>query len=73
MNNLIIHLKDLIILYKKNYLITYLEELTINNVIYHLYGVVNHCGSLFGGHYYSYIKHIDNNWYELNGYKCFSR
>ena len=32
----------------------------------HLYGIVNHTGSLFGGHYYSYIKHIDNNWYELN-------
>lgn len=67
MNNLIIHLKRFDnFIQKKNNLITYPEELTINNVHYHLYGIVNHTGSLFGGHYYSYIKHIDNNWYELN-------
>ena len=66
-NNLIIHLKRFDnFINKKNDLITYPEELTINNTQYHLFGIVNHTGSLFGGHYYSYIKHIDNNWYELN-------
>jgi ubiquitin carboxyl-terminal hydrolase 36/42 len=66
-NNLIIHLKRFDnFIKKKNNLITYPEELTIKDIKYHLFGIVNHTGSLFGGHYYSYIKHIDNNWYELN-------
>ena len=29
-------------------------------MIYNLYGVINHQGSLDFGHYYSYIKNINN-------------
>ena len=31
-----------------------------DNMIYNLYGVINHQGSLDFGHYYSYIKNINN-------------
>lgn len=33
---------------------------------YDLYGVVNHVGGSMGGHYYSYVKNNDNNWYKYN-------
>jgi ubiquitin C-terminal hydrolase len=35
-----------------------------------LKSVILHSGSLNGGHYYSYCKHIDNNWYEYNDSSC---
>ncbi|XP_062578213.1 ubiquitin carboxyl-terminal hydrolase 15-like isoform X2 [Saccostrea cucullata] len=37
---------------------------------YHLYGVVNHHGSTYGGHYTAYVKHLSNldggQWYSCN-------
>ncbi len=33
---------------------------------YDLYGICNHTGSVQGGHYFSYIKVNDKNWYEFN-------
>ena len=35
-----------------------------------LKAVILHSGSLSGGHYYSYCKHVDNNWYEYNDSSC---
>lgn len=34
--------------------------------VYSLYGVCNHMGSSYGGHYTSYIKNRDNKWYEYD-------
>ena len=36
------------------------------NCNYKLFGIINHSGNVFGGHYYSYIKSFDNKWYEFN-------
>jgi len=33
---------------------------------YSLYGISNHGGGLGGGHYWSYIKNIDGEWYKFN-------
>jgi len=33
---------------------------------YELYGVCNHSGGVMGGHYTSYIKNANNNWYHFN-------
>ncbi len=33
---------------------------------YELCGIINHTGTIFGGHYFSYIKNINNNWYNFN-------
>jgi ubiquitin C-terminal hydrolase len=33
---------------------------------YECYGVVNHIGGSYGGHYYSFVKNIDGNWYKYN-------
>lgn len=36
-------------------------------MIYDLYGVVNHHGSLYGGHYTAYCQNfLDKKWYEFN-------
>tara|TARA_Y100000816_G_scaffold280099_1_gene253107 strand:- start:440 stop:1453 length:1014 start_codon:yes stop_codon:yes gene_type:complete len=37
-----------------------------NNNIYDLYGVCNHSGRLQGGHYTSYVKTTNDNWYHFN-------
>jgi ubiquitin C-terminal hydrolase len=34
--------------------------------VYDLYAVCNHSGGLNGGHYYSYCKNLNNNWYCFN-------
>jgi ubiquitin carboxyl-terminal hydrolase 8 len=34
--------------------------------IYELYGVCNHGGSVYGGHYTSYIKNANGKWYHFN-------
>ena len=34
--------------------------------MYYLYGIINHVGSLEFGHYYSYVKINNQNWYEFN-------
>lgn len=36
------------------------------NTKYELFGVINHTGNVFGGHYYSHVKKNDNNWYLFN-------
>ena len=33
---------------------------------YDLFGIINHSGSILGGHYFSYIKSFDGKWYEFN-------
>ena len=36
-------------------------------MVYDLYGVVNHHGSLYGGHYTAYcLNFLDHKWYEFN-------
>ena len=37
-----------------------------NKSIYDLYGVCNHSGRLQGGHYTSFVKTINDNWYHFN-------
>lgn len=37
-----------------------------NSYNYNLISVINHSGNCNGGHYYSYIKNFNNNWYEYN-------
>lgn len=37
-----------------------------NNYIYELYGICNHSGSCFGGHYYAYVKTASNKWVSFN-------
>jgi len=34
--------------------------------VYNLYGICNHSGGLAGGHYTSFIKNANNNWYHCN-------
>jgi ubiquitin C-terminal hydrolase len=34
--------------------------------IYDLFGIVNHSGSTYGGHYTSYVKTVDEKWYHFN-------
>lgn len=33
---------------------------------YDLYGICNHSGNVFGGHYTAYVKHANGKWYEFN-------
>lgn len=33
---------------------------------YELFGIINHSGNVFGGHYFSYIKGFNGKWYEFN-------
>jgi ubiquitin C-terminal hydrolase len=33
---------------------------------YELYGVCNHSGSVMGGHYTSFVKNANGNWYHFN-------
>lgn len=71
---LIIHLKrfqtikirNFINIVKLETMIDYPLQLNLKNKLYHLFGVVNHIGNPRFGHYYSYIKHINNKWYQLN-------
>ena len=37
-----------------------------NKYIYDLFGVANHSGGVLGGHYTSFIKAQNNNWYHFN-------
>lgn len=36
------------------------------NCTYELFGIINHSGNVFGGHYFSYIKGFNGKWYEFN-------
>ena len=33
---------------------------------YNLFGIINHSGNILGGHYFSYIKNMDEKWYLYN-------
>ena len=37
-----------------------------NTFIYELYGICNHSGSVYGGHYTSYVKNANGKWYHFN-------
>jgi ubiquitin carboxyl-terminal hydrolase 2 len=37
-----------------------------DSALYNLYGVCNHVGNSFSGHYYAYCKNENNKWYEYN-------
>lgn len=45
-----------------NYVIGYKK----NSYVYELYGVCNHSGSAFGGHYTCYVKNANGKWYHFN-------
>jgi ubiquitin C-terminal hydrolase len=63
---------------KINKMIYYPESINLNKYFcgvniedYHLYAIINHIGSLGGGHYYSYVKDyskekIEDKWYLCN-------
>jgi ubiquitin C-terminal hydrolase len=48
-----------------NYVIGYKKE----TYRYELYGIINHSGSVLGGHYTCYIRNKNNQWYEFNDSK----
>ncbi|CAD8179166.1 unnamed protein product [Paramecium octaurelia] len=50
---------------KNNILVAYPENITINQIDYDLYGVVQHFGGLDNGHYTAYGKR-SNKWIEFN-------
>jgi len=37
-----------------------------NDVKYDLYGICNHSGGVFGGHYTAFVKNANNKWYHFN-------
>ena len=45
-----------------NYVIGYNKS----SYIYELYGICNHSGSVYGGHYTSYVKNANGIWYHFN-------
>lgn len=55
---------------KKQNMIHYKETLDLSkysdSAKYQLYGVINHSGSIYGGHYTSYIKNQNEKWYHYN-------
>lgn len=65
-NILIIHLKRFNNLSKIESFIDIPISFELNNKNLNLFGIVNHTGNIFSGHYYSYIKNIDSKWYNYN-------
>jgi ubiquitin carboxyl-terminal hydrolase 2/21 len=72
---LIIQLKRWNYKLKKNQRIIYYDtdelDLTKYNnknetIMYNLFGIINHSGNIFGGHYFSYIKNTNGKWYIYN-------
>ena len=45
---------------------TYINGYNKDTYIYNLFGICNHHGGCFGGHYTAYVKNANNNWYEFN-------
>jgi ubiquitin C-terminal hydrolase len=62
-NILVFHLKRWIHL-KKNRQLVHFNEILKLGESYELFGIINHEGNVFGGHYYSYIK--KNKWVVFN-------
>ena len=44
----------------------YVKGYNKESYVYDLYGICNHSGSTLGGHYTSYVKTENNNWYLFN-------
>ncbi len=63
-NILVVHFKRWIQMKKNKQIVHFEEILKINNQMYELFGIINHEGNIFGGHYFSYIK--KNNWFLFN-------
>jgi ubiquitin carboxyl-terminal hydrolase 8 len=61
---LVIHLKRWIHLKKNKQVVHFNEILQLENNKYELFGIINHEGNIFGGHYFSYIK--KNKWFLFN-------
>lgn len=40
--------------------------LTQGEFVYELYAVMIHSGGAYGGHYFAYIKNLDNEWWNFN-------
>ena len=62
-NILVLHLKRWIHLKKNRQLVRFNETLSLGES-YELFGIINHEGNIFGGHYFSYIK--KNKWFVFN-------
>lgn len=45
-----------------NYVLGYKKK----SYVYELYGICNHTGTVFGGHYTSYVKNANGKWYHYN-------
>lgn len=45
-----------------NYVVGYKKS----SYVYDLYGVCNHSGGVFGGHYTAYVKNANGHWYDFN-------
>ena len=45
-----------------SYVVGYKKE----SYIYDLYGICNHSGSSYGGHYTAFIKNANGKWYHFN-------
>jgi ubiquitin carboxyl-terminal hydrolase 8 len=63
-NILVVHFKRWIQMKKNKQIVHFDEVLKLNNETYELFGIINHEGNIFGGHYFSYIK--KNNWFVFN-------
>uniref|UniRef100_A0A6C0B9G4 USP domain-containing protein n=1 Tax=viral metagenome TaxID=1070528 RepID=A0A6C0B9G4_9ZZZZ len=42
-----------------------------DSYVYTLYGICNHSGNVFGGHYTSYVKNANDKWYHFNDTNVF--
>jgi len=62
-NILVLHLKRWIHLKKNRQLVHFNDTITLGES-YELFGIINHEGNIFGGHYFSYIK--KNKWFVFN-------
>ena len=49
---------------KNKQIVHFNEILNLDENKYELFGIINHEGNIFGGHYFSYIK--INTWFEFN-------
>jgi ubiquitin C-terminal hydrolase len=49
---------------KNKQMVHFNDILCLENMNYELFGIINHEGNIFGGHYYSYIK--KNKWFAFN-------
>jgi ubiquitin C-terminal hydrolase len=62
-NILVVHFKRWIKMNKNKQIVHFNETLHLEEK-YELFGIINHEGNIFGGHYFSYIK--KNNWFVFN-------